>query len=79
MTNDQMKANRYLTWANARRKLAWVKARLAEGRTVAVTTYTKQTRYKPQHADMFVARKNGLFVQRGKSFVCLNFSHISAF
>lgn len=78
MTNDEMKANRYLRWHNARQKVAWIKTHLAAGRTVCVTTYTKQTRYTAKHADMFRATKSGAYVQSGKNWLCFDGSKVSA-
>lgn len=78
MTNDEMKANRYLRWHNARQKVAWIKEHLAEGRTVCITTYTKQTRYTAKHADMFRATKSGSYVQSGKTWLCFDGSKVSA-
>lgn len=78
MTNAEMTANRYLRWHNARGKVAWIKAHLAAGRTVCLTTYTKQTRYAAKHADMFRANKTGAYVQHGKGFVCIDGCKITA-
>jgi hypothetical protein len=79
MKNSEMKKNRFKVWADARRKLEWIKARISEGRTVQVTTYTRATRYTQKHLDMFRATKTGLLVQRGKSWDCLDHSKLTAF
>jgi len=79
MTNDEMKAGRFLRWHTARRKIDWIKTRLSEGCTVQLTTYTKTTRYKAKHADMFKANRNGAWVQRGKSWDCIDGVNIQAF
>lgn len=79
MTNQEMKAGRWLKLHIARKRLAWIAARLGEGRTVALTTYTRQTRYKAKHLDMFKATKHGLYVQRGKNWDCVDHCAFSAF
>lgn len=78
MTNAEMIKNRYLRWHNARAKVAWIKAQLAAGRTVCLTTHTKQTRYAAEHADMFRATKTGTFVQRGTAWDCIDGCKITA-
>ena len=57
MTNEQMKANRFLTWHKARKLVAKIQANLAAGRTVQIGTCTKATNYKAKHVDMFKATK----------------------
>ena len=76
MCNDQMKANRFLRWAEARQKLARIQKHLNQGGRVMLVTYTKATIYDKRHGVMFRATKEGLFVQRGKNFDCLNFTPI---
>lgn len=78
MTNAEMIKGRYLRWHNARSKVAWVKAHLAAGRTVCLTTHTKQVRYTHKHADMFKASKTGAYVQRGKAWDCFDGCKITA-
>jgi len=79
MTNEQMKAGRFLKWAKAKKRMAWVQEMLKMGKTVQVTTHLKATRYTKKHADMFKATKSGFYVQSGKSWLCLDFSNISAY
>lgn len=79
MTNDEMKANRFARWAKARKTVAAIKEQLAKGRTVQITTYTKAVRYKAVHAEMFKATRNGAFVQRGKSWDCIDYCAIRVF
>jgi hypothetical protein len=79
MTNDEMKPGRYLRWHNARKRIAWIQAKLAEGHTVQLTTYTTATRYKAKHADMFRATRTGAYVQRGKAWDCIDGCHVTAF
>ena len=79
ITNSQMIAGRYLRYARARQRVAWIKAQLAVGRIVQLTTYTKATSYDARHADMFKATKAGAFVRRGKSWDCIDFSNLQSF
>ena len=79
LTNSQMKAGRFLRYALARKRVAWIKAQLAAGRIVQLITYTKATRYHARHADMFKATKAGAFVRRGKGWDCIDFSDLRAF
>lgn len=79
LTNDQMKAGRYATWAKARKKVAWIAAQLAKGNTVQLTTYTRATRYTAKHASMFKASKAGAYVQRGKAWDCIDGCDLRAF
>lgn len=78
MTNDEMKANRFLRWHNSRRKVAFIQKHLAAGHTVCLTTHTKQVRYTAKHAEMFRATKTGAFVQRGKAWDCIDGCKITA-
>lgn len=73
MTNEQMKAGRFLRWHKARQKVAFIQQHLAAGRTVQITTATRAVRYKPAHVDCFKATKAGAYVQRGKSWDCIDF------
>jgi hypothetical protein len=79
LTNSQMTAGRFLRYARARKRVAWIKAQLAAGRIVQVTTYTKATRYAARQANMFTATKTGAFVQRGKSRDCIDLCDLRAF
>ena len=76
--NSAMKPNRFLTMQSARNRVAWIKARLAAGDDVYISTYLRSTRYQPKHADMFKAFKNGAFVQRGKNWDCIDGCKITA-
>lgn len=79
MTNEQMKPNRFLRWAKARKRIAWIKAQLGAGKTVQVATALKATRYTAKHLDMFKAARNGAFVQRGKNWDCIDGCDVRAF
>jgi hypothetical protein len=79
MTNDQMKAGRFLKIHKGRRMFRFITANLNAGNSILVRTYTKATRYKAKHVDMFRLAKNGdVFVQRGKSWDCINGCGITA-
>lgn len=77
MTNDQMKPNRFLRWHKARKRIAFIKARLAAGAVVTVATQTHAWHYRQKHADMFKATKSGAFVQRGKRWDCIDWCSIN--
>ena len=74
MRNDQMYPNRYLHWHEARKRLANVLRHLQAGGRIMIATYTKATIYDQRHGGMFQARKDGLYVQHGKRWDCLNFT-----
>ena len=78
LNNSAMTPNRFLTMHTASKRIAWIKARLAAGDDVYVSTYLRATKYQPKHADMFKAFKNGAYVQRGKSWDCIDFCKITA-
>lgn len=79
MTNEQMKAGRYLAQHKARRMFRFIMANLDAGNSVSVTTYTRSVNYKPKHKDMFRLRGSDVLVQRGKSWDCINLCKITAF
>lgn len=75
LSNDQMKAGRYLRFQQAKRKLEWIKARSAEGLDVYVCTYTKSTRFTPKtmaKGEWFKATRSGLYVARGRQWDCVD-------
>jgi len=72
MKNSDMTPNRFLRWAEARRKVSTIVKALDSGATVDLCTYTKVTRFKAKHRDMFRATKAGAYVQRGKSWDCFD-------
>jgi hypothetical protein len=57
-------------------KLAKIQAHLATNGKVMTVTYAKGTIYSKKHSDWFTATEKDLFVRRGKSKVCLNFTCI---
>jgi len=63
----------------AQTKLDWVKARIAEGRTVYFSTPMRKIKITTSaHVAMIEARNNGLFVRSGKSAVCVDYCKLSA-
>lgn len=62
----------------AQEKLDWIKARLAEGRTVYLSTYTRATVIKARHLPQIRARDGNLEVQHGRRWLNHNFSGITA-
>lgn len=82
MTNDQMQPNRFARWADARKRLDWIRTRLEEGQTVYVCSYTRATRVAPMHlatlADLFRATKAGLSMRVGRSYVSIDGSGLRA-
>lgn len=71
-----MQPNRFLQWQQYKKRFAEIHTHLKKGGTVLIPTCTKATLYRPEHTGMFKVTRSGLFVQRGKSFECLNFSTI---
>lgn len=61
---------------SASERLAVIHAHLARGGKVMVATYTQATIYSTKHADWFTATTDGLYVRRGKSKDCLNFTPV---
>ena len=76
LSNDQMKANRYLRWHQARQQHARITRHLARGGKIAVCTYTRTTVYDDRHAEMFSATKAGVYVRRGKGWDCIDYCAI---
>lgn len=79
MTNEQMKAGRFLKLAKARRMFRFITANLKAGNSVSLTTATRSTNYKAKHIDMFRLQGGDVLVQRGKSWDCINYVKVTAF
>jgi hypothetical protein len=79
MTNEQMIAGRFLALHKARRRFAFIVRNLEAGNTVSLTTATRSTNYKPKHKDMFKIVGRDVYVQRGKSWDCINYTKVTAF
>lgn len=76
MNNTQMKAGRFYKWAKARKQIAFIVSNLNAGNEVAICTQTRATVFKAKHVNMFKATKSGAYVQRGKSWDCIDFCGI---
>lgn len=79
LTNDQMKAGRFIRFHKARKLVKAINAHLEAGRTVQFTTYTTALRLTRKHIGMLKATKSGVYVQRGKSWDCVDGCKISVF
>lgn len=79
MTNEQMKAGRFLKMAKARRMFRFIISNLAAGNSVSLTTATRSTNYKAKHIDMFRLAGGSVYVQRGKNWDCINGVRVTAF
>lgn len=73
LTNDQMKQNRYGRWAQARKLYNRIHSTLAAGGIVTIGTMTRYTHYDKRHIDMFKCNRFGVYVQRGKSWDCIDY------
>ena len=62
----------------AEKALSWIQARLSEGRTVFVTTYTRSTAFKAKHRDMFRVRGKSLEAQYGRQWLDIGGCKITA-
>ncbi len=79
MTNAQMTAGRFLALHKARRMFRFIMVNLEAGNSVSLTTYTRSTNYKVKHKGMFKIVGKDVFVQRGKSWDCINGCKVTAF
>lgn len=79
MTNEQMKAGRFLKMQNGRRTLARILAPLKTGKRIVIGTTVRSVRYTPKLIDMFKLGASGdVYVQRGKGWDCLTFGGVMA-
>lgn len=86
LANNEMAENRFHRWAVARKKLAWINARLSEKRTVYISTSLHHTKVTPRTAaswaktgdQLFKATKTGLYIRAGKRWDCIDFCKITA-
>jgi hypothetical protein len=79
MTNDEMKPNRYGRWAQARKKIAFIKGHLEQNHTVEIATALRVYRLKKKHIEMVKATRTGAFVQSGSKWFCIDYTSIRAF
>lgn len=75
MTNEQMKAGRFLKIQNGRRTFARITSPLKAGKCIVIGTMTKATKFQPKHLAMFTLGASGdVYVARGKGRDCLTFN-----
>ncbi len=67
--NNTLQASRAETFAK-------IQDTLAAGMRVQVSTHYKSTVYEPKHVGMFKLADGSLYVQRGKSWDCIDYCSI---
>lgn len=77
MRNSDMKPGRIKRWADARKKLAFIRDNVNAGRTVYLTSYTKVTKITANSLVLVTAEKTGLYVQHGSKKVCYDYAGIT--
>jgi hypothetical protein len=74
MTNDEMKAGRFLKLAKGRKLMARMNAAWDRNGIVRIGTATRYTDFKAKHRDMIRLTKSGsIYTQSGKSWLCADF------
>jgi len=73
LTNNQMVAGRFLRWAKARKLGNKIIETLEADGEVAICTMTRVTMLKQKHLGMVKVARNGVFLQRGKSWSCVDY------
>jgi hypothetical protein len=76
MDNSHMTARRFLRWHGYRLRHRAITEHLLRGGKAVIMTYTRVTIFDRRHVAMFEATRDGLFLRRGKSRDCLNFTTI---
>jgi hypothetical protein len=76
MDYSHMTARRFWRWHGYRLRHRAITEHLLRVGKAVVMTYTRATIYDRRHVAMFEATRDGLFVRRGKSRDCLNFTTI---
>lgn len=71
MTNSQMIANRFANFAKYRRFVAKINDAVSKGATVKIQAGWSIMPFKAKNIECLKAMKNGVFVQRGKNWVCI--------
>ena len=71
-----MRPGRFALWAKARQQYRAIMAAFDAGQTVYVCTQTRATRYAAKHRDLFLVRRDGVYVRHGKQTLFLGFSAI---
>ena len=59
-------------------KLEWIKARIAEGRTVYLSTYLRSTKITAKHLHMVRVNGDALEIQHGKKWLNYNGARLEA-
>jgi hypothetical protein len=62
----------------ATKKLEWIKERIAEGRTVYLTTYLRSTKITAKHLPLLKATAKALYVRCGSRWIDYNGAKITA-
>lgn len=62
----------------AAKKLEWIKERIAEGRTVYLTTYLRSTKITAKHLPLLKATAKALYVRCGGAWIDYNGAKITA-
>lgn len=76
-SNSWMVPNRFLKLQRARRLYAFIASNFGAGRFVVVSTHLRSTTYRS--LDWFKLQGASVYVRRGRSWDCIDFSSISAF
>lgn len=76
LSNEKMIPNRYGRWCAARKRIAFIKAQLAAGKTVYLCTHLAAIECTRKHIDMLKATPTGAYVQMGKRWDCIDYSAI---
>lgn len=62
----------------AAEKLNWIIDKLDKGMTVYFTTHLRSVAVKAKHKSMLKATSKSLYIQRGKSWDCVDYCKITA-
>ena len=75
LTNEQMKAGRYLKLARGRKLFRRMNACWDAGGLVRIGTATRYTDLRPKHREMVrrLGKSGSLYMQRGRAFDCIDF------
>jgi hypothetical protein len=74
MSNDEMKAGRFLKLSEGRKMYNAIISHLQSGGSVLICTYTKATKFTAKHTNMFKLGKSGsVYMQRGKNWDCIDY------
>jgi len=80
LTNDQMKANRFLKLAKGRKLYARMNETWNKGGIVTIGTCTRGYEIKAKARELVILGKSGsLYLQKGKSRDCIDFCSFGFF